>query len=67
MMRMPRIPRQVTSKRTRTANSDVPPRSIEQLSFVGSRWAAADRKDRTSERHHAAVASAFAARAIKKK
>ncbi|HEY6138292.1 MAG TPA: hypothetical protein VI670_11060 [Thermoanaerobaculia bacterium] len=45
----------------------VPPSSIDQFSFVGSGWSAADRKDRTSERHHRAVVSAFAARGRRKK
>jgi len=48
-------------------NKGLAPRSIDQFSFVGSGSCPADRKDRTSERHHAAVAGAFASRGKRKK
>jgi hypothetical protein len=43
------------------------PRSIDQFSFVGSGSCAADRKERTSERHDRALANAFGPRKRKKK
>ena len=43
------------------------PRSIEEWSFVGSGYCAADRKERTSENHDRALAEAFSVRRRRRK
>jgi hypothetical protein len=44
-----------------------PIRSVDDFSFVGSGSSPADRKDRTSQNHDRALASAFSARRRKRK
>jgi hypothetical protein len=46
---------------------NVPPRSIDDFSFIGSGSAPSDRTDRTSERHDEALAQALAPRRAKRK
>ena len=46
---------------------NLPARSIDDFSFVGSGSSAGDRKDRTSENHDRALVSAFSARRRKRK